>query len=136
MATASHGRVAIPWQELQIRKNARLAARRCPSARHDHHRREAVMATRARKDVDTQGQPNPPPDTFEPSLAVADPDTEAPAGDDANDEIGDELRHRMISEAAYHLHAGRGYVDGLELDDWLQAEAEVDRMLSGRRPAH
>ena len=94
------------------------------------------MATRARKEVDTQRQTNPPPDKFEPSLAVADPDTEASAGDDASDEIGDELRHRMISEAAYHLYAGRGYVDGLELDDWLQAEAEVDRMLSGRRPAH
>lgn len=93
------------------------------------------MAPRARKEVDTSGLPNPPPDTFEPSLAAADPEAEM-AGDDAKEEIGDELRHRMISEAAYHLYAERGYADGLELDDWLQAEAEVDRMLGGRRPAH
>jgi hypothetical protein len=42
----------------------------------------------------------------------------------------------MISEAAYQLHAERGYVDGLELDDWLQAEAEVDRRLGGQRATH
>ena len=40
------------------------------------------------------------------------------------------------SEAAYQLYAERGCVDGLELDDWLQAEAEVDRMLGGQRAAH
>ena len=44
--------------------------------------------------------------------------------------------HRMISEAAYQLYAERGYVDGLELDDWLQAEAEVDRRLGGQRATH
>jgi hypothetical protein len=54
----------------------------------------------------------------------------------AKGEIGAELRHRMISEAAYQLYAKRGYVDGLELDDWLQAEAEVDRSLGGQRATH
>ena len=47
-------------------------------------------------------------------------------------EANRDLRHRMIREAAYHLYAQRGYVDGFELADWLQAEAEVDRLLSGR----
>jgi hypothetical protein len=42
----------------------------------------------------------------------------------------------MISEAAYRLYAERGYVDGLELDDWLQAEAEVDRSLGGQHATH
>jgi len=34
------------------------------------------------------------------------------------------------------LYAERGYVDGLELEDWLQAEAEVDRGLGGQRATH
>ena len=47
-------------------------------------------------------------------------------------EANRDLRHGMIREAAYHLYAQRGYVDGFELADWLQAEAEGDRLLSGR----
>ena len=46
--------------------------------------------------------------------------------------MDEDLRFRMISEAAYRLYAQRGYVEGFELDDWFQAEAEVDRMLSDR----
>lgn len=38
-----------------------------------------------------------------------------------------EVRHRMISEAAYLLAARRGFAPGHELDDWLAAEAAVDR---------
>ena len=47
-------------------------------------------------------------------------------------EVNRELRQRMISEAAYEIYAQRGYVDGFELADWLQAEAEVDRLLCNR----
>jgi hypothetical protein len=35
-------------------------------------------------------------------------------------------RHTMIAEAAYFLAERRGFAPGQELDDWLQAEAEVD----------
>jgi len=35
-------------------------------------------------------------------------------------ELEDEVRRR-----AYELYEQRGRVDGYELDDWLQAEAEV-----------
>ena len=38
-------------------------------------------------------------------------------------------RHRLIAEVAYARYAARGYVAGHELDDWLQAEADVDRRL-------
>ncbi len=48
------------------------------------------------------------------------------------DDANRHLRHRMISEAAYQIYAQRGYADGFELADWLQAEAEVDRLLSNR----
>src|SRR5437867_7528232 len=47
-------------------------------------------------------------------------------------EIDPDLRHQMISEAAYQLYVDGGYRDGHELDDWLQAEAEVDRVLANQ----
>jgi hypothetical protein len=40
-----------------------------------------------------------------------------------------DLRHRMISEAAYYLYTQRGYADGYDLDDWLEAEAQVDDLI-------
>jgi hypothetical protein len=42
-----------------------------------------------------------------------------------------DLRHRLISETAYHLYAQRGYADGYDLDDWLQAETQVDHIALG-----
>lgn len=56
--------------------------------------------------------------------------SESPAASQGR--IDAETRHRMISEAAYRLYAQRGYVEGFELEDWLQAEAEVDRQLGNR----
>jgi Protein of unknown function (DUF2934) len=38
-------------------------------------------------------------------------------------------RYRLIREAAYSLYAQRGYQEGYHLEDWLQAEAQVDEML-------
>jgi len=38
-------------------------------------------------------------------------------------------RQRMIREAAYCRYARRNFADGHALDDWLAAEAEVDRLL-------
>jgi hypothetical protein len=42
------------------------------------------------------------------------------------DEAIREFRHRLIRETAYRLYEQRGYMPGYELQDWLQAEAEVD----------
>lgn len=53
---------------------------------------------------------------------------ETPFEEGAHDALDPDLRHRMISEAAYHLYAERGYADGYDLDDWLQAEAQVDHI--------
>jgi hypothetical protein len=62
--------------------------------------------------------------------------TEAPAAHDLPSVDGSahalfdtDLRHRMISEAAFHLYTQRGYADGYDLDDWLQAEAQIDDLL-------
>ena len=42
-----------------------------------------------------------------------------------------EKRETLIRIAAYSFYERRGYVSGHELEDWLQAEMEVDRQLSG-----
>lgn len=35
-------------------------------------------------------------------------------------------RDRLIAEAAYYIAEGRGFSPGNELNDWLEAEREVD----------
>jgi len=52
-----------------------------------------------------------------------------PFEEGAHDVISADLRHRLISDAAYRLYEQRGYSDGYDLDDWLQAEATVDHLL-------
>jgi hypothetical protein len=69
-------------------------------------------------------------DSGEPATMPDQPFAVGPAS-----EIDPELRHRMISETAYHHYVERGYTEGGDLEDWLQAEAEVDHLLlnpSGR----
>jgi len=45
--------------------------------------------------------------------------------------ISSEDRHRTIGEFAYSRFVQRGYAHGHELEDWLAAEAEFERV--GRR---
>jgi hypothetical protein len=42
-----------------------------------------------------------------------------------------EERRRMIAEAAYFRAERRGFAVGGELDDWIQAEVEIDRLVGG-----
>lgn len=60
-------------------------------------------------------------------------DPDQPFVEGALDAIDPDLRHRMISEAAYRLHGERGYAEGYDRDDWLQAEAAVDHLLLNPR---
>lgn len=46
-----------------------------------------------------------------------------------------EERQRIIAETAYFIAERRGFSAGAELDDWLQAEAEVDRGFGGSGPS-
>ena len=62
-------------------------------------------------------------------IAENDRTPDAPFEEGAHDGLSADLRHRMISEAAYHLYTQRGYRDGYDLDDWLEAEAQVDHLL-------
>ncbi len=43
-----------------------------------------------------------------------------------------EERHHLISTAAYFRAERRGFQPGSELEDWLQAEAEIDRRFNSQ----
>lgn len=40
-----------------------------------------------------------------------------------------EERYRMIADAAYYKAERRGFVGGHPVNDWIEAEVEVDRLL-------
>ncbi len=42
------------------------------------------------------------------------------------------LRSRMIAEAAYFRAEQRGFGNGDPVQDWLEAEVEIDRVLNGQ----
>ena len=44
------------------------------------------------------------------------------------------LRTDMIQQTAYFLAEARGFQPGCELEDWLEAEREVDRVIRDRYP--
>ncbi|HUI59797.1 MAG TPA: DUF2934 domain-containing protein [Steroidobacteraceae bacterium] len=46
--------------------------------------------------------------------------------------IPDDVRRGMIAEGAYLRAEKRGFAAGHETEDWLAAEAEVDRLLKAR----
>lgn len=48
----------------------------------------------------------------------------------SNNPVMEEARHHMISEAAYYLAERRGFADGDPVEDWLEAEAQIDSMLT------
>lgn len=71
-----------------------------------------------------------------PILAAEDEAEQAPDqpfAEGTQDTVDLDLRHRMISEAAYHRYVERGYADGYDLDDWLQAETDVNHVLLNPR---
>jgi hypothetical protein len=58
--------------------------------------------------------------------------TDTPFAEGKDDGLGENLRHRLISERAYARYFERGDSEGYHLDDWLEAEAEVDHMVLTR----
>ena len=69
-----------------------------------------------------------------PSGAIA-TETKVPARDDrfpGQAALDPQVRHQMIACAAYCRAEQRGFAGGAEsqLHDWLEAEAEIDRMLA------
>jgi len=60
---------------------------------------------------------------------------QGPAAGSRAPSIGAEERLRMIREVAYSFYERRGFVQGHDLEDWLEAEADVDAMLSRQATA-
>ena len=54
----------------------------------------------------------------------------APAESGSQASISPEDRTRMIAEAAYILAEQRGFQGGSPEQDWLEAEAQVERMIN------
>jgi len=46
--------------------------------------------------------------------------------------VPEEDRRRFIAEAAYFKAEKRGFSEGRELADWIEAEAEIDALLDAR----
>lgn len=46
--------------------------------------------------------------------------------------VSHEHRIRMISEAAYFIAERKGFGIGSELENWIEAEAQIDAVLSDR----
>jgi len=68
-------------------------------------------------------------------IAVPQPLVAAPA--DAVEEahavaalVPPEVRVRMIAEAAYYRAELRGFEPGHDFEDWIEAEAEIDRLIA------
>lgn len=61
-----------------------------------------------------------------------DADFDPPFATGVHDVLDADLRHRIVSEAAFHRLADRGYDEAGEIDDWLEAEAEVEHSLASR----
>jgi hypothetical protein len=57
-----------------------------------------------------------------------------PFADGVADELDPDLRHRLISEAAFHHQAERGYNSDYEDEDWRDAEGEVDHVVLNPKP--
>jgi len=58
------------------------------------------------------------------------PTPTSPSPSSSATSISAEQRHRMIAEAAYLIAEQRDFKGEAALDDWRQAEAEVDRRIA------
>ena len=82
-----------------------------------------------RRATERRSTPRPPS-----NLASKTPQAPKPSAFSGNaraDVTPEELR-KLISEAAYYRAKQRGFAPGHELEDWVQAEAEVMRRVGPR----
>jgi hypothetical protein len=62
---------------------------------------------------------------------VAKTPTKAAKPDNSSIDIAPEERWKMIAIAAYHKAEKRGFAPGHELQDWAEAEKEIDKLIFG-----
>jgi len=75
---------------------------------------------------------NPVPDVPSTRTGQAQPLIAA----EAKPALDPEMRRQMIASAAYYRAEKRGFNGGSEFEDWLDAEAEIDRTLGGLTPEY
>ncbi len=61
---------------------------------------------------------------------------QASFGADARAEVSAEEVRKLIAEAAYYRAKKRGFTPGHEVEDWVQAEAEVLRRIGADHTKH
>ena len=102
-------------------ETTRMASRRTPS--------DSSSSSKSR----TKPAATPEPVTVPPAVTAVAPKKAAPSAKRAavaRPVITPDMRRGMIAEAAYLRAERRGFAPGYENEDWLAAEAEVDRLLS------
>lgn len=62
----------------------------------------------------------------------AKPAPDAPSGGNTRAELSPEEVYRLIQETAYYKAKARGFAPGHEVQDWIEAEAEVRSRLESR----
>jgi hypothetical protein len=88
------------------------------------------MATKKERPA-PQERPAPPPKASK-SRPAEKPQTTKPESTftgNARAEVSPEELRKLISEAAYFRAKQRGFAPGYELEDWIEAEAEVMRRI-------
>ena len=93
------------------------------------------MGTAAQRETLAQNQQS---DALESQTAQTDSGPDRGDSQDASFDasVSDDERRRMIAEAAYFIALRRDFDGGLELEDWLAAEAEVNAKLRSRARGH
>lgn len=82
--------------------------------------------TRSQK---TKAAPKPPDRGL--TVAVKPKQARAEARPGAGPALSPQERERFIAQAAYFRAERRGFAPGCELQDWVEAEAEVLRLIGG-----
>ena len=68
--------------------------------------------------------------SLSPRAAIHERDANSPS---AGANLLPEQREALVARAAYFIAERRGFAPGNELDDWLQAEAEIEARLKAAR---
>lgn len=93
----------------------------------------AKKATPAKAPVKAAKPPMPKPPATKVAAKKAEPAPRpkaAGAGKKAKNAVSDDQRRNYIEVAAYYIAERRGFTPGDPLQDWIAAEAEIERLLS------
>lgn len=102
---------------------------------------KVTAAAKPRKAAATKASPKPPPKTAPtkaaankalPAKAKAKATTERPVAAESGKRpvVTPDQRRYYVEVAAYYMAERRGFTGGNPAEDWLRAEAEVERLLA------